>query len=228
VTSKPLFITPTRLEYNSVRAGLMLWLREERLELAQCGMGLGGVQAFLHRLQAQDRPQALILLGWAGGIAAELQPGDWVCADQARLEGKPPLPQRALAITGAVRGPLLTVPSVLTTPEEKAAVGSQGILAVEMEAYPLAEWAQEHEIPFYHARIILDARHEPLPVVAGGADETRFAWLRVLMQLLRRPATLSAYWSLLRRVRQISPGLENLARSAYQSLPQEIEIKSEN
>jgi hypothetical protein len=228
VTSKPLFITPTRLEYNSVRAGLMPWLREERLELAQCGMGLGGVRAFLHRLQAQDRPQALILLGWAGGIAAELQPGDFVCADQARLEGKPPLPLRSLAITGAVRGPLLTVPKVLTTPEEKGAVGSRGILAVEMEAYPLAEWAQEHEIPFYHARIILDTRHEPLPVVAGGADETRFAWLRVLMQLLRRPASLSAYWSLLRRVRQISPGLENLARSAYQSLPQEIEIKSGN
>jgi len=202
-----------------VRAGLLPWLREARLELVQCGMGLTGVQAFLPRLQAQARPQALILLGWAGGIAPELQPGDWVCANQARLQGKPALPLEALPITEAAAGPLLTVPKVLTAPEEKAAVASQGILAVEMEAYPLAAWAQAQGVPFYHARIILDARHEPLPVVGGGAAEEGIAWWRALIQLLRRPATISAYWFLLRRVRQISPKLEKLARSAYQSLP---------
>jgi hypothetical protein len=219
VRSKPLFIVPTRLELNAVRAGLNPWLQEGRLELVQCGMGDTGVQTFLSRLQLETEPQAVVLLGWAGGIAPELQPGDWVCADQARLQGKPPLPLEALPIAEAASGAILTVPKVLTAPEEKAAVAAQGIMAVEMEAYPLAEWAQAQGVPFYHARMILDARHEPLPVVGGGAGGEGIAWWRALARTLRRPATLSAYWFLLQRIRQVAPRLEALARSAYQHMP---------
>jgi len=177
----------------------------------QCGVGEQHSSAFCLKMD-QLAVSRLVLIGWAGGLTANLRVGDTICADVALRDGQPPL-----ACTpppgGKVRtGPILTVPQALLTSSEKQAAAASGALAVEMEAYPLAAWASHRAIPFLHGRVILDAWDESLPDLGQGLDASgRMSFLPLLRQLAANPSLLLDLVRLIRRVHMLDPLLAKLA-----------------
>jgi len=143
------------------------------------------IQAGIGPLRAGRAAQALLdrgpchgiwSLGFAGGLAAGLARGDLVCADCLLCE----MPQgcarhrsaaaealaAALGAAGlrAQRGPVLTVAAPLRTAAAKRAAHERtGAVAVEMEAFGVAEAALARGVPWAALKVILDGAQDPLP-----------------------------------------------------------------
>jgi nucleoside phosphorylase len=152
----------------------------------------------------------LVLVGWGGGLTAGLNAGDVLCASIALHAGKQPVTCTP-PTGGKIRaGPILTSAKALLTPAEKRAAADTGALAVEMEAYPLAVWANQHSIPFMHGRVILDTWDETLPDLSlnasGGVSP-----IELLKLVAKRPAVLAELARLNRRVQMLDPLLARLA-----------------
>jgi nucleoside phosphorylase len=231
----PLVLAPTAIEYTAVQKGLKKALAQGRVRLIRCGVGerqsalvcqkidhglaFSGGQAI--RL---DSIACLVLLGWAGGLAPDLAVGEVVCADAAQREGQPSLSCDTLPIQNARRGPILTAPAALLTPMEKSSAQASGALAVEMEAYPIADWAEERGLPFMHARVIMDTVDETLPDFGPSLNSSGqvriFAFLKRLAQQQAPEGRklLRDLWWLTGRIRALNPALEKLARDAEDSL----------
>jgi 4-hydroxy-3-methylbut-2-en-1-yl diphosphate reductase len=201
--SLPLILAPTRFEFAVVNKALHAWLAAGRGTCQSCGMGETLAAAFCQQLEAAP-PASLTLLGWGGGLAPELRAGAVVCAGSVLRAGQPALPCAVLPLANSRRGPILTAPRVLLTPEEKRQALASGALAVEMEAYPLAQWAQAQGIPFYHVRLILDTADDPIPDLDGGPGV-------LLQRFARHPGLLLEMARLGWRVQQLNPHLARLA-----------------
>ena len=204
-------VTPTALEFTAVRKGLGNMLKEGNCQLMMCGVGEQQSSAFCRKLD-QLAIARLVLIGWSGGLTGDLGVGDAICADTALRDGQPPL-ACTLPPGGNYRtGPILTAPKALLTPSEKQAAAASGALAVEMEAYPLAAWANQRSIPFIHGRVILDTRDEALPDMGEGLDSSGKVHVGALLKLLaRRPALLQELARLNHRVQMLNPILGKLA-----------------
>ena len=199
----PLILAPTAVEYAAVRRALGKRAASGEIRLGQCGMGVQRARSFCEK--APPGPFAcLALVGWAGGLARDLAVGEIVSAEAAVMDGLPRLDCQVLDLPVARTGSILTVPKALMSEAEKrAAVEASGAVAVEMEAYPLAEWAQEQGIPFIHVRIIMDAWDEPLPDFAAGGS----VWGRVR----GLPGMAPRMWWMYQRIRMLDPLLEKMA-----------------
>jgi nucleoside phosphorylase len=209
-----LLITPTQAEYRAVEASLRGLLAAGRLELVICGMGPECAAEFCRQLEARTRlPEALALIGVAGGLDPALAAGDVVLASAAWSKEGRCAPCTIIPLPGAAVGPLLTVRRALYTPAEKAASRATGALAVEMEAYPLAAWAAERGLPFVHARVILDPYDENLPSLGNALDDTgRVRPGELVRHLLAHPSHVASLVRLVRRTQAVGPALGRLAR----------------
>ena len=96
------------------------------------------------RAAAAAEEGAVLLAGFAGACRAELRVGDVILAGDA----SPELRRRV----GAVEGELRTLDHV-ASPAEKAALGAEGVAAVDMETAWLAEAAAG---PCLSVRVIVD------------------------------------------------------------------------
>jgi hypothetical protein len=214
----PLFAAPSSLEYSAVRRALVKPLTDGQVQLAMCGVGEGQARLFCQKID--NLPvSCLVLMGWAGGLVPDLAVGDVVCADTSLREGQPRLPCHTLPIKNNRRGPILTVPKALLTPFEKQTAQSSGALAVEMEAYPLADWAARKGFPFFHVRVILDGWDESLPDLNKELDPSGgMHWLPFLSRLGRHPGILKELWKLNSRVRALDAILEKMAADVFNAL----------
>lgn len=203
--------SPTGIEFAALQRGLILARKNPLVRLMRCGVGEAQAAEFCRQLEGLPI-NGLALLGWAGGLRADLKAGHVVLATQALREGRPAVECRLLDLPGAILGPILTVPTALLTAQEKIDAQASGALAVEMEAYPLAEWAARRGLPFLHARVILDAFDESLPDIGPGLDASGNVKVGpFLRQLIRQPKMLVELGRLSGRVRQVGPALQNLA-----------------
>jgi nucleoside phosphorylase len=200
---RPLIVVPTAVEFGAVRRALRGAEARGEVVLAQCGMGVRQAGGFCERIRP-EQVSCVALVGWAGGLAQDLAVGEVVSADAAVMEGCPRLEFRALDLPGARRGAVLTSPKALASAAEKRSAGEVwGAIAVEMEAYPLAAWAEEQGIPFYHVRIIMDTRDEELPDLEAGGS----IWGKARRLLSLAPRL----WWMFRRVRSLDAGLARMA-----------------
>jgi hypothetical protein len=168
-------------------------------------MGERRAAEFCHNLDPTS-VSTLVLLGWAGGLIPSLPAGSLVCASEALHQDQPPIACQTLVLPNTCTAPILTVSRALVTPQEKLSARATGAVAVEMEAYPLAQWAQLHAIPFIHVRVILDAWDDALPQIAPG-----------LASAFNPLVFLSDIWRLFRRIRSVDPILANLARDVVEA-----------
>jgi nucleoside phosphorylase len=133
-------------------------------------------------------PAAVISGGFAGGLDPELLPGQVVCdtTDAPQFE-------RGLRESGARPARFCSVPRVLTTVTEKAALRNQtGAQAVDMESEVIRQLCRERQLPCGIVRVISDAANQSLPL-----DFNLFldrdgdlAWGRLLLALVRRPGRI--------------------------------------
>ena len=194
-------------------------MADSGVEAQACGMGQAFATALCQRLDARVRSlRGLALVGWAGGLSPQLSAGDIVLADAAiDLHGER-VPCNVIRLPGAKVGPMLTVPAPLLSPRAKSAVWGGGVLAAEMEAYPLALWARTHHLPFAHVRVILDPANEALPDLGDALDSLgRLRWSHLARRLATRPRLVATLLHLARRVHTLSPVLSQVARSVAQA-----------
>jgi hopanoid-associated phosphorylase len=117
--------------------------------------------------------RGIISFGIAGGLRADLAPGDWVVAsavitEQVRLATDSPWSQALLrALPGAVHAPIAGVDAPVSQPADKERLGrATATVAVDMESHIAAAVAAAHGLPFVACRVIIDPAHRRLPPAA--------------------------------------------------------------
>ncbi len=215
-----LVVGPTQPEFAAVRTALTRWRSTPGLEIAACGMGTASAEAFALKLaERRNAPDCLALVGWAGGLDPALAAGDLVVADQAWCAGAEPLPCYPLALAAAHAGPVLTSPVALSSAHAKAEAGRSGAIAVEMEAYPLARWANARGLPFVHVRVIIDPVGASLPDLGDGLGaDGHLRWRRLAARLAAHPAEIGLALRLAWLGVRLQPVLESAARALVQAL----------
>ena len=161
--------------------------------LVQTGIGGERARAAAQLLGEKYSLSALISIGFGGALGEDLQVGDIVLCRQTRC-GENENGRRtyysdddllmlskdiAREAAGRVRvGGGVTVNRVLTSPDEKRAVGREyGADVVDMESYWLAEAAALRGVPFLGVRVVSDTATERLPDLGQLVDaDGAFLW----------------------------------------------------
>lgn len=143
----------------------------------------------------------VISFGVAGGLAPELNAGDWVVG-RAIVTHQETFPthgswaRRLLAVLpGAVAGDILGADAPIAKASEKYRLHDlTGALAVDMESHIAAEIAAEHQLPFVACRVIIDACHRNLPPAAlvGLRDDGTADLRAICRSVTRHPRQIPA------------------------------------
>jgi adenosylhomocysteine nucleosidase len=146
--------------------------------LIQAGVGAARARSALLMAAREFHFRAAWSLGLAGGLAADLGPGDLICPavvllDDGRqgqvLAPSAPYAMIGAALQGANPGALLTVEAPLrTTQAKRNARERTGAVAVDMEAAGVATAARDLEIPWLAIKAVADDAREPLPEFLAG------------------------------------------------------------
>lgn len=131
----------------------------------KAALGVGGqARATLGELLVGKKPRAVAIVGYAGGLRPQLEPGDLVLAERILDEDGVVEVDAELLFLARQRlpwahaGPLFT-DRRLTPREEKAELAKKA-LAVDMETSFLVRELRARGIPFLAARVILDTEEE--------------------------------------------------------------------
>jgi adenosylhomocysteine nucleosidase len=174
------------------------------------GPGAGRLEERLARLVEGLTAPLLVSAGLCGGLAPALARGELV-VPAAVLDGEGRRHAVAGSLPGrAARGEILTVGSVLATPEAKSQLYAKtGALAVDMESGPILAAAEARGWPALVVRAVSDTFAESLPaglldaLDAGGRVRPARAALALL-----RPGT---FWRALGLRRTLAAGLAHVA-----------------
>jgi hopanoid-associated phosphorylase len=143
----------------------------------------------------------IISFGIAGGLAPDLDAGDWVVGSGVRTEhGDFPTDRgwaRALleALPGAVHAEIVGTDTPIAEPEEKRRLHLRtGAVAVDTESHVAARIAAAHRIPFAACRAVIDPAHSVLPPAAmyGLRHDGTADVFAVLRSVVRQPSQLPA------------------------------------
>jgi adenosylhomocysteine nucleosidase len=150
--------------------------------LVQTGIGADRAQAAVASVAREADLTAVWSLGFAGGLSERLRPGDLVypatVLDEADGDGAPMSVDASHAAVCAQLhhatlptdpGRLITVASVLRTPDAKRALGRRyQAVAAEMEAAGVVRAARARGIRWAVLKAIVDAADDPLPGFLAG------------------------------------------------------------
>ncbi len=165
------------------------------------------------------RPAALLGLGIAGALSADLAAGDLLAARRIRNgSGDAPVPDerllaRAIAL-GASAGTLVNVERPAVAAGEKASLAlsleGRGPAAADMESAAWARAAASRGIPYLVVRAISDRADEDLPAYLARClgDDGRIRRSAVVAHALFQPATIP---TLIRMKRRMDVCAERLA-----------------
>jgi adenosylhomocysteine nucleosidase len=183
------------------------------------------------RRLADEGVAGLVSFGLAGGLAADLAPGDLVLPhavvlpDGGRIATEAAWRERlAATLERAGLGPrdALVAGSerIVATGDAKRALAAQaGAVAVDMESHGVAEVAARAGLPFLVVRAVADRSNQAIPHAARGAIDAQgdIRHLALIGGLLGRPWEIGALIALgrssgrglasLRRVAALAPGL---------------------
>ena len=162
----------TRLDKTEIWTGA--W-RGNNIILVRTGVGRQKAKQATYQIIENFHPEAIISIGYAGALTKELRVGDLLIADcildeqndsrvfevEDSLNSEWLGLAKSISIPGELKikvGKLITVNSVVHTPEAKQDLGKKfGADAVEMETIEIAMLAREKKIPFLSVRGISDA-----------------------------------------------------------------------
>jgi adenosylhomocysteine nucleosidase len=143
----------------------------------------------------------IISFGIAGGLAPDLDAGDWVVGSGVRTEhGDFPTDRgwaRALleALPSAVHAEIVGADAPVAEPSEKRRLHLRtGAVAVDTESHVAARIAAAHRIPFAACRAVIDPAHSLLPPAAmyGLRHDGTADVFAVLRSVVRQPSQLPA------------------------------------
>ena len=168
--------------------GVLVLSRNSRRELATAAENA-----------ARHGYRGIVSFGVAGGLAAGLQPGDWVVASsivdaQSARATDAAWSQNLLnAIDGAHYAPIAGVDTPVAEPARKRELHrTTGAAAVDMESHVVAELAAAHGLAFTALRVIVDPADRTIPSAAllGMGAGPRADGVAVLRELVAQPSQL--------------------------------------
>lgn len=202
----------TRLDKSDAWTGK--WQGRD-IVLVRTGVGRKRAGHAARQAIGKFHPEAIFSIGYAGALIAELKVGDLFIANSildrennsVSLEGEDslnskwldlakrnPPPEEAALITGK----LLTVDSVIHSPEAKRDLGKSFFAgAVEMETLEIALCARENKTPFLSVRGISDAvDHELIDSSGFLGSDGEISKLKAGWHVLTHPESLKNALSL--------------------------------
>ena len=146
--------------------------------VAHTGIGSEKMERAASFCIKEYNPKACINIGYCGALIPELALGDIVVADSVVYESSEAIIKTTHALDRFftkencehkfMRGQVLTVDKVISTPHEKAYLGTKyDAIAVDMESFGLARAAEKTGTPFAIARSVCDPMDMHLPDVSS-------------------------------------------------------------
>jgi nucleoside phosphorylase len=165
--------------------------------------------------------RALLCIGLAGGLAADVASGDIIVARRVVDETGAAWSCDAAWVDAIVRrlggrvhaGTLLSAATVIGTPAAKAAAAARyGALACDMEAAAIARVAAESGVPFVAVRVISDGPQDALPSrVEDWVDDRGGSRIAPVLGALADPRQWRPLLVLIRGYRTASASLARVA-----------------
>ena len=173
---------------------------------------------------AAREAKCLVSFGVAGGLAPHLAPGHVILSaevigDEQRWRPNEQFQRQIAGLAariGAVEGPVLGSRAILATEEDKIrAWRDTGALAVDLESAIAARAAEAAGIPFLVLRTVADPSTRELPPAAliPLAENGTPAFIRVALEVVRRPQQIASLFGLARETRQALTALAGPARA---------------
>lgn len=151
-------------------------LFNKELELLVTGMGADRMKKGLGEALAQKMPSSILYVGYAGGTSPVASLGTLVLSEfvvdeksQKRFTSNKDFLHQARKICETQKwshqvGGMVTVDHVVSSPHEKADLGAvHEAIALDMEAFAVAEIANANNIPWLVVKSILDPVEMQLP-----------------------------------------------------------------
>jgi adenosylhomocysteine nucleosidase len=218
-----LLIVALEIELRSVARVLGARVKGDRVRgrIAGCDVvGLAiGAGGGARRAIADERPRLVVSCGFSGALDGKAAPGDLVLGTRVHDESGGELaPAPALlraaaqALTGLphLEGELLCTTAVAASGEEKRALARPGVVALDMESYPVARAAVDAGVPWLALRAIVDPLESSLPPFTRDARRS-FVWPAV-KHALSGPAAVVELIRLQGWARKASAALETSLR----------------
>lgn len=165
--------------------------------------------------------EALLCIGLAGGLSADVASGDIVVARTVVDETGAAWRCDAAWVDAIVRrlggrvhvGTLLSASTVIGTPAAKTAAAARyGALACDMEAAAVALVAAESGVPFVAVRVISDGPDDALPLgVEGWVDDRGGSRIAPVLAALVSPREWRPLLALIRGYRRARASLARVA-----------------
>jgi len=194
---------------------------ERRVVLSVIGEGPQNAARATEALLGTVALSGVVVVGVAGGLTSDLQPGALLVGQEVFADGAtapPPDPRWLARIPddpATYLGTIVSRSSMLCTRESKESVRAHlrlgGAAAVDLETATVAEVAASRGVSYIAVRAISDTAGESLPLDFNRFrdDSGRIDRFRVARHSLLRPGLVAPLWRLRRRV---SLCAENLAR----------------
>ena len=211
----------TFLEHSGTMQG-------KEVVIAESGVGPEAAAAATADVIAYHEPAWVISAGFAGGLTAGPQKGDFLMADQVvnlqgeRLEVGLKLSPEAIAATKRLHvGRLLSVEKLISTKAEKQKLGeAHQALACDMESFAVADTCRRLKTRFLSVRVISDGLDDQLPKeVERLLKQTTLGGKlgAAAKALMSRPQSAADLWNLQDQALKAS---DRLARFLVSMLPQ--------
>jgi nucleoside phosphorylase len=177
------------------------------------GAGSGLARAAAERLAGRNDLRALISIGVAGGLAAQMTTGSVLVASNVIDAERGTTYTCAADFSPAsvgLSGTLVTVPTVITTRAGKAALHTRWqAAAADMEAAAVAEVAAARALPFAALKGITDGPADELAIDFQRCFDSRggLSSVKILLEGLRGPAQFRSLLMLARNSRSAADSL---------------------
>ena len=172
--------------------------------LVRSGIGRQAAERAIRYCLDQYRPSFCLHVGYCGAADPQYHVGDLLVADAiADSEGGQRILPDRRAVERAMRicreralrarvGALVTVDAPVTSPHEKAFVGTQHrAQGLDMESWPLAKICASRSIPYLVVRAVLDPLDFTLPDLGNVMEKTGIPNRAALIgRLIKRPGEL--------------------------------------
>jgi adenosylhomocysteine nucleosidase len=196
--------------------------------IAETGVGLEAAAAATADVIKFHEPAWVVSAGFAGGLAAGTDRGDFLMADQVvnlrgeRLEVGLKLSPEAIAATKRLHvGRLLSVEKLISSPVEKRKLGEEHqALACDMESFAVADTCRRLKTRFLSVRIISDGVDDQIPKeVEQMLKQTSLGakLASAAKSVYSRPQSAADMWKLQEEALKAS---DRLARFLMSMLPQ--------
>jgi hopanoid-associated phosphorylase len=166
----------------------------------RCIFGLDSAK-LIEDMQRVEGVTGILSFGTAAGLSPSLGAGAIVIASEVRHSQRIFPTDEAWTqelvrvLPNATLAPIAGVDRPLASAREKTQLHSDtGALAADMESHHVAQYAEQHGLPFAVLRVVLDEAHISLPPAALAATKPdgTINYLGLLSSLLMQPSQLGA------------------------------------